>query len=40
MSGAPVTAQWPLKILRRCAVLQAAPARVVGVVLRPELLGQ
>lgn len=39
LSGAsPVTAPAPLKLLRRFPALQAVPARVVGVGLRPERL--
>ncbi len=36
----PVTAPWPLKILQRLPALQAIPARVVGVGLRPERLAE
>jgi 2-polyprenyl-6-methoxyphenol hydroxylase-like FAD-dependent oxidoreductase len=35
-ANAPVTAPLPTKVLRRFPALQAIPARVVGVGLRPE----
>ena len=39
-SEAPVTAPAALKVLRRFPALQAIPARIVGVGLRPERLSR